>query len=166
LGLIDERNVLADAVVGFELEAPPVGPHAGTNVVFGEEISDLVGLDGVVKRGDLVAELAGNVDHCRHLVGTVAVIVDEDFAVQDSSQRFQLQVARGPLLRVRSGRLPPAEAVTILAGGLPRATVSGHVSHTRLGRGIARSIDALWILTAGHLQAVWRTGKLHPLRRA
>ena len=97
LGLVDERDVLRDAVVGLELEPPPVGPHARADVVGDEQIADLVGLDRVMERGDLVAELLRDVDHRRHLVGAIAVVVDQDLAVEDAGQRFELEVAIGTL---------------------------------------------------------------------
>ncbi len=69
-------DVLLDAVIGFHLEAPPVRPHRRTDAIGGQQVGDLVGLDRVVERADLVAELLRHIEHDGHLVGAVAVIVD------------------------------------------------------------------------------------------
>src|SRR3546814_15041992 len=67
----------SDLVEGFHLEAPPVGPERAAHAFLGQAAGDLVGLDTVVERGDLEAELVGQVEHRGHLVGAIAVDVDE-----------------------------------------------------------------------------------------
>ena len=75
---------------------PPQSAHMLAQMPLAASRSrDLVGLDAVMERRDLVAELLRDVDHLRHLVGAVAVVVDEDVAAQHIGQRLQLEVAVG-----------------------------------------------------------------------
>ena len=62
-GPVNERGVLADAVVGLHFEAPPVGPHRRTGAGLREQVPDLVGFDGMVEGRHLVAELFGHVEN-------------------------------------------------------------------------------------------------------
>ena len=55
--LVEDRRVLANAVVGLHLEAPPVRPDGRAGVGLRQQVRNLVGLYGVVERADLVAEL-------------------------------------------------------------------------------------------------------------
>ena len=105
-GQVDERRILADAVIGLHLEAPPVGPHRRAGVVFGKQVADLVGLHGVVEGRNLVAELPGDIEHYRHFVTAVAVVVYQDFAAQHPGQRLELEVAQRRLAALGAfGRL-------------------------------------------------------------
>ena len=52
-GIVDQRDVLLDRVIGFHLEAVPVGPHHRANAVVAQQVGDLVGFDRVVERRDL-----------------------------------------------------------------------------------------------------------------
>jgi hypothetical protein len=94
-GIVDERDVLVDAVIGFHLEAPPVRPHRRADAVRLEKIGDLVALDGVVEGRDLVAELLGHIHDIGHFVGAVAVVLDGDLAGQHAAQRLHGEVAAG-----------------------------------------------------------------------
>ena len=91
-GVIHHRDVFLDAVVGFHLEAPPVGPQRAADAFLGEPVRDLVGLDAVVESRDLVAELLRDIEHRRHLVGAVAVVVHEDVAAHHLGERLELEV--------------------------------------------------------------------------
>ena len=82
---IDDRDVFLDAVVCLDLEAPPVGPHRRACAVFREEIGNLVSLDRVLEACDLVAHLMAEIDHDRHFVGTVTVIVDQNLAIEHAA---------------------------------------------------------------------------------
>ncbi len=159
-------DVLADAVERFHLEAPPVRPHVGADAVLGQLAGDLVGLDGVVKGGDVIAELVRDVDHLEHLVGAVAVVLHQDRAVQDPDQRLEPEIALGRLLALAvlvllgvGGVVLPALAVVL--GADPRLAVAGDVAHARRGRLAMLAVDPLGILAAGHFQPVRRAGKLH-----
>ena len=99
---VDHGDVLANAIEAFHLEAPPVGPHGGASAIGSQHVGNLVGLHRVVEGADTEAELLGKVQHLHHFVGAVAVVLHDDLAVQHTSQRFVLQVARGRL-RVRLG---------------------------------------------------------------
>ena len=105
----------------------------------------------MVEGADLVAHLLRHIEDEGHLVGAVAVVVDEDFAVQHALQRFLGEVA---LLAVIGLGIEP---------GLP---VDREIAHARRGHPAATAIDALRVLAAGHLEAVRRIGELHPLHRA
>ena len=134
--------------------------------LLGQQVAHLVRLDRVVERRDLEAELLRDVDHRRHLVGAVAVVLDADLAVEHAGQRLELQVAIGALLRIGACRRPSLRsALAILGRRLPGLAIAGDVAHPRLRRRVARAVDALRVLAARHLQAVRRARKLHRLRR-
>src|SRR5690606_7520393 len=158
--LLDERGVLANAVVSFHLETPPVRPDGGANVVLGQEVGDLVGLRRVVERRDLVAELARDVDHDRHLVGAVAVVVHQDLALKHARERFELQVARRLFA---FAVLVGLELLRIVRRGDPRLAVARDVGHAAAGRLPAAAVHPFRVLAAGHLQPVRRTGEFHAL---
>ena len=72
---------------------PPQSDQIDAEIAFArEQVGDLVRLDAVVERADLVAELLRDVDHLRHLVGAIAVVVHEDVAAQHLGERL---AARG-----------------------------------------------------------------------
>ena len=54
-----------------------------------QQVGHLVGLDRVVERADLEAELLRQVEHLRHLVGAVAVVLHGDLAAQHLGQRLE-----------------------------------------------------------------------------
>ncbi len=158
IGLIDDRGILANAVIGFHLEAPPVRPHRGAGVVCGQQVGHLVSLDGVMEGRDPVAELLCDVEHDRHLVAAVAVIVNEDFAVQDADQGLQLKVADGGFtVAVLCGR----EFVAIIRRRDPGGPVAGDVAHTCARGLLPASVHPLRVLATRHLQRVRGAGKLH-----
>ena len=76
---------------------------ARAHALGGQPVGDLVGLDAVVEGGDLEAELLRQIEHHRHLVGAIAVDVDEDVAVDRAGQRVELEVALAARVLVRSG---------------------------------------------------------------
>src|ERR1700732_2877840 len=45
----------------------------------------------------------------------------------------------------------------------PLGSVPGHVAHARGWESIPLAVDAFRIFAARHLQALWSSGKLHPL---
>ena len=115
-----------------------------------------------MKRANLVAELVGDVDHLRHLVGTIAVVVNEDVAAQHLSERLVAEVARRWIAFVVGVPFVPFAA--ILLGRDPRGAVARHVSHSR-GRAPIR-VDAFRVLATGHLESVLGAREFHPLHRA
>ena len=109
-GAIEQRHVRAHRVGRLELEGAPIGPDRRGNALAREEISDLVRLHAVVERADLVPELVRDVDHLRHLVGAVAVVVDEDVAAQHLGERLQSEIARRWITALVGVPLVPASA--------------------------------------------------------
>src|SRR3546814_4787209 len=81
-GGIDHRRILLDPVERFHLGAPTVRPGRDADILAREQRRDLVGFVGVVKGADPETELARNVDHHRHFIGAIAVILDENLALQ------------------------------------------------------------------------------------
>src|SRR3546814_1127870 len=55
-----------------------VRPGRDADILAREQRRDLVGFVGVVKGADPETELARNVDHHRHFIGAIAVILDEN----------------------------------------------------------------------------------------
>ena len=92
-GRIDEGDVFWNSVVGLHFETPPVRPHRRANPFLGEQVSDFVGLDGVVEGGDVVTKLVRHIEHGSHLVGAIAVHVNDDVALQRGGQGIEPQVA-------------------------------------------------------------------------
>uniref|UniRef100_A0A0N4Z8D2 Phenol hydroxylase n=1 Tax=Parastrongyloides trichosuri TaxID=131310 RepID=A0A0N4Z8D2_PARTI len=161
LGRVGQGGVLLDAVQSLHLEAPPAGPHGGADAFARQHRRDLVGLDRMVEGRDLVAELLGHIEHDRHLVGAVAVVLDQDRAVQHAGQGLKLQVAgRG---RALTGLAPLVPLVLVVGGIDEGRAIAGHVAHARGGRLVAAAVDARRVFAAGHLQAVGGAGELHPL---
>src|SRR5690606_28352036 len=159
---IDDRDVLLDAVVGLHLEAPPVGPQRAAGAGRGQAVGDLVGLDAVVERGDVEAELLGQVEHGRHLVGAVAVDVHEDLALERRRQRLQLEVALAALVVVGIGAVRLVALVAVLGGVDEGRAIAGDVAHAGRGAALA-AVHALRVLAAGHLHAPGRARELHAL---
>ena len=83
---IHQRDVLLDAIEGFHLEAPPVGPHRRADIFLRQPVGQLVGLHRVVERSDLEAEFFGQIEHGRHFIGTVAMDVHTDIAINGPGQ--------------------------------------------------------------------------------
>ena len=104
----------------FHLEAAPVRPDRRRRWLPREQVGDLVRLDAVVERADLVAELVRDVDHLRHLVGAVAVVVDEDVAAQHLGERLEPEVARRRIALVVGVPLVPLAAVLARPRSTPR----------------------------------------------
>ena len=158
--LFQEGCILLDAVIGFELEAPPSCPRRRANAVLGEHWRDLVGLGCVVERCNAEAELHRNVDHDRHLVGAIAVVLNEDFAIQHTGQRLHAQVAIGRRALAFGGGL---QLPGVLRGLDPGCAVAGHVAHARGWLGALVAIDPFRVLAAGHLEPVGCPRELHGL---
>ena len=134
----EDGGVGLDAVQRFHLEAAPVGPDRAGDLLAREQVGDLVGLDTVVERADLVAELLRDVDHLRHLVGAVAVVVHEDVAAQHLGQRLHREIAlRRIALLVRVPLVPLAAVLFGLDPGArdsrPRCPCAStdHAARTR-----------------------------------
>ena len=119
-----------------------------------------------MKGRDPEAELLRHLDHGRHLVRPVTMVVDEDVSVEDAGERLHLQIALRTLGRVGSLVAPLLPLVAIVSGGLPRAAEHGDVPHSRRRRLVALPVHTPRIFTARHLQPRRRAGKLHPLRCA
>ena len=116
----------------------------------------------MMKGAHRVTKLFGDVQHLGHLVGPIAMVVDQDIAAQNFSQRLEAQVTRRRITFVRS--IPGVPLPPVTFGLNPGGPVSGHISHAR--RRSARLVDALWIFPASHFQPVLGTGKFHALHRS
>ena len=161
-GLVDERDILLDRVIGFHLEPVPVAPHRRANAFCLEQVGDLVGFDRVVEGGDLVAELLRQIDHLRHFVGAVAMVVDQYLALEHPAKRIHAEIARRHVAALGLILVPLALIIERLE---PHFAGGGDIAHP--GRGPALvGVNALGILAARHLEAVRRARKLHPLHGA
>ena len=116
------------------------------------------------KERDLEAELAAQIHHLRHLVGPVAVVLDQDVAAEHLGQRLILEVTvrRGSpsclafhLSQRRRYRLGRDERPPGTPPCCPSAWRGPHGLHT----------PAWGFSPARHLQAVGRVRKLHLLHR-
>jgi len=116
----------------------------------------------VVERADLVAELVRDVDHLRHFIRAIAVVVNENVSAQDLRQRLVAEIALRWITLVIGVPLVPLPTVSL--GGDPRRPVTGDVSHP--GGWSTSLIDPFRVFAAGHLQAVFRAGEFHRLHRA
>ena len=115
----------------------------------------------MVEGGDLIAELIGDIDHHRHFVGAVAVVLDQDRAVENPGQGLELQVAgRGRALAVLAPLVPFG---LVFARGDEGGAIAGDIAHAGGRRTVAAPVDARRVLAAGHLQAVGGAGHLHAL---
>ena len=111
----------------------------------------------------MIAELLRHIDHDRHFVGAVAVVVDEDLAVEHALQRVHREIAIGDIAALFLVLVPLA---LVFDRFRPGVASERDIAHPGLRHVPLRSIDALGILAAGHLQAIRRAGKLHALRGA
>ena len=149
---VDQGGVLFDGVQCLHLEAPPAGPHGRADAVGGQLRRQLVGLGRVVEGRDAVAELLGHIHHQRHLVGAVAVVLDQDRPVQNAHQGFVLQVAgRGGAFAVLAPLVPFG---LVVARGDEGGAIAGHIAHARRRALVAAAIDARRVLAAGHLDRI------------
>ena len=89
---IDEGNVLADGVLRFGLEPPPVRPARNADVVRHHQRRDLVGLGRVMECRKCGTRTRGKVDHPRHVVGAVAMDVDWHLAGENHGEGLLLEV--------------------------------------------------------------------------
>ena len=157
-GLVDQRDILLDPVIGLHLEAIPVAPQGRADAIVAEQVRDLVAFDGMVKCRHLVAEFLAHIDDIGHLVGAVAVVMDHDLALQHIGQSFHAQVTG---LILAGGAL-----LLILARLDPGLAVDRHIAHAGAGFAALAAIDPLGIFAARHFQALRRTWKLHSLHSA
>src|SRR5688572_4583275 len=159
---IGQRDVADDTIERFHLERSPIGPQRSADSFPGKYIGDLVRLYAVVESTNLVSEFPRDVDHLRHLVGAIAVIVHENVAAQYLGECLVAEVAGRRVTLVLLVPLVPASAIRL--GIDPRGAVSGDVAHP--GGWTAARVNAFRILTTCHLQSVLGTGELHPLHGA
>src|SRR5258708_2938506 len=114
----------------------------------------------MMKGAHCVTKLFGDVEHLRHLVSAITMVVDQDIAAQNFSQCFEAQVARRRITLMRG--IPGVPLSPVAFSLNPSRSVSGYIAHA--SRWPARLIHALWIFTASHFQTVLRAGKFHALR--
>src|SRR6185503_12140514 len=113
----------------------------------------------MMKSADLVAELFGDIDHLRHFVRAIAMIVDQNISTQHFGERFEAEIARRRI--AFACRIPIVPLATIAFSLNPGGAITSHVTHPR--RWSTLLIDTLRVLAAGHLQAVLGAGKFHSL---
>src|SRR3546814_10075281 len=73
---VDQRGIFLDRVEHLHLVAPPIGPGGDADVLAYEQRGNLISLARMVKGADAKAEFVRDVDHVRHLVGAIAMILD------------------------------------------------------------------------------------------
>ena len=175
-GMVDDREVFLDAVVGLHLEAPPVCPQSAAHALRGEPVGQLVGLGSVMESRNPVAEFLRDIEHGRHFVRAIAVVVDEDVAAHHFRERLELQVTfrrlgRERVLVFRSFLLlvlrelgvvflPVLHVVLRIRKGL---AVTGDIAHARLGELVVIAVHAFRVLAAGHLESLRRAREFHRL---
>src|SRR4026209_1638306 len=116
-----------------------------------------------MERPDLVSEFIGDIDHLRHFVGAIAMVVDEDVSAEHFSERLVRQVAGWRISLVIG--VPLVGLAPIILRPDPRRTIAGAVAHARRGPA-ASSIYTLRVFTTRHLEAVFGTREFHRLNRA
>ena len=118
----------------------------------------------MMKSADAIPKFFGDVDHRGHFVCTVAMIVNNYLAVQDTHEGLHRQVP------VRFGKcivlLMSAKFAQIVSGLSPGLAITGDVAHASAWLCLAGSIDTFWIFTARHLQTLRSTWKFHTLHRS
>ena len=112
----------------------------------------------MVKRRDLVAEFIGDLEHDGHFVRTVAVVVYENLTAEDTRQRLEFQVALRGFAVARLGRFHFGRVVS---GVDPGRTIARNITHSCGGCAASVTVNALGILSAGHLQPMRRTREFH-----
>ena len=83
----------------------------------------------MMKRADRIAELFRDIDHLRHFVGAIAMVVNQNVSAQNFSESFQTEVTRRRIALVR--RIPRIPLPAIAFGQDPRGAVTGDVTHAR-----------------------------------
>ena len=161
-GLLQQGSVLGNAVERLHLETPPVGPDRARYAVPGQQVGDLVCLYRMVEGADVKAEFPGEIQHLRHLVGPIAVVLDEGLAPEHVGQRLQLEIAvRRISLFLGQPCVPVAPIFLCLGEG---GAIARHVAHP--GGGTLLLVYSLGVLATGHLHAVGSAGIFHLLHRA
>src|SRR3546814_18555160 len=122
-------------------------PGRDANIFFREQGCDLERLVGVVEGADLEPERARDIDHHRHLVGAVTMVLDEDVAAQHAGKRFELQVTLRRIAGLCAGfpLIPPAD---IVGGVDPCLAIAGDIAHSSRGRSPFFALEALRIPAA------------------
>ena len=83
----------------------------------------------MMKRADRIAKLFRDVDHLRHFVGAIAMVVDQNVSAQNFSESFQPKVARRRIAFVR--RIPRVPPPAIAFRLNPGGAITGDVAHAR-----------------------------------
>ena len=86
-------------------------------------------LDAVMERADLVSEFACDVDHLRHFVRAIAMIVHEYVSAQHFGESLVAEVTRRRISLVIG--VPLVRFAPIILRSDPRATIAGDVAHPR-----------------------------------
>ena len=120
----------------------------------------------MVESGDVIAELFRHVDHGRHFIGAIAVLVNQDVAAQDSGERIETQIALDRL-GILLTRCQLAFVLRLIADVFlcldPLRTIPGDIAHACRRKFLVAAVDALRILATSHFQSLWRAGKFHSL---
>ena len=81
----------------------------------------------MVERANLEAEFLGQVEHLGHLVGTIAVVLNEDLAAQNAGKGLELEVPnRRIALPFFEPLVPPP---TVVLGLDIAGPIARHVAH-------------------------------------
>ena len=123
-GCINKSDVFPDAIVGFQLEAPPIGPHGDADVLFAKQVGDFVCLNGMVESGDLEVEFVRDLDRVRHFVGAVAVVVEQHSAFEQLDDRLEaVLVSIGALITASFVYLPSYPLIAAAVFVEPRLSI-------------------------------------------
>ncbi len=148
--LFQDGEILLDRVIGFHLEAVPIGPDRGAGAAGLEQVGDLVGLHRMVERRDVVAELPSPYrgrwpSRRRDSSGS-----ERGSRRRARAQRVHRDVAGGRIAALLLIFLP---AALILHRARPGGAIDRDVAHSRRRLALLGAIDALGILAARHLEA-------------
>src|SRR3546814_17682554 len=95
----------------------------------------------MVEGARLVAELVAGIEHHRHFVGAVAMVLNEDVALQHACERFEPEVALGRLAAFAARALffIDIDLAAIFGGIDPGAAEARDFAHARGGGAAASS---------------------------
>ncbi len=113
----------------------------------------------MVESGDLEAEFAGQGLYLSHVVGTIAMDIDPQVAIERRGQGVELQVTRG--WRAVRIVLIVTPGASIGLGLVEDVAEIGHFA-LAAGRALALAAEiALGVFTTGHLEALRSAGEFH-----
>jgi hypothetical protein len=114
----------------------------------------------MVKRANGESEFLCELEHREHVIGSVAVGLDQDVPAQDFCQCFQGQIPVRAVRRSITGQ-PEVPFFPVLLSPYERFAIARHIAHP--GGRPGTLVDSFGILPACHLESHRRAA--HPLPR-